>query len=106
MGSEAALTGGVRGAVYSACKTALRGLARSLRQECAGSGLRVGIVNPGMVRTGFFDGLDFHPGEARENAIEPEAVADMIIAMLKAPPGTVVDEVNLSPLKKVIRFGH
>ena len=106
MGSETALSGGVKGAVYSACKTALRALARSLRQECAASGVRVGIVNPGMVRTGFFDDLDFRPGEAPENAIAPDAVADLVIAMLSAPPGTVVDEVNLSPLKKVIRFGR
>jgi 3-hydroxy acid dehydrogenase/malonic semialdehyde reductase len=106
MGSETALAGGIKGSVYSACKSALRGLARSLRQECAASGVRVGIVNPAMVRTGFFDGLHFRPGEAPENAIEPETVADLIIAMLNAPPGTVVDEVNLSPLKKVIRFGN
>lgn len=105
MGSETALSGGVKGAVYSACKSALRGLARSLRQECAASGVRIGIVNPGMVRTGFFDGLDFAPADAPENAIAPEDVADVIVAMLSAPPGTVIDEVNLSPLKKVIRFG-
>jgi len=103
MGSETALSGGVKGAVYSACKSALRGLARSLRQECAASGVRVGIVNPGMVRTGFFDGLTFAPGDAAENAIAPEDVADLIVAMLSAPPGTVIDEINLSPLKKVIR---
>jgi len=105
MGSETALSGGIKGAVYSACKSALRGLARSLRQECAAAGVRVGIVNPGLVRTGFFDRLDFRPGPAPENAIAPDDVADAVIAMLSASPGTVVDEVNLSPLKKVIRFG-
>ncbi|MCB2261481.1 MAG: SDR family oxidoreductase [Candidatus Thiosymbion ectosymbiont of Robbea hypermnestra] len=104
MGSETALAGGIKGAVYSACKSALRGLARSLRQECAAGGVRVGIVNPGPVRTGFFDGLAFRPGAAPENAIAPEDVADAVIAMLGAPPGTVVDEINLSPLKKVLRF--
>jgi len=106
MGSEAGLTGGVKGAVYSACKAALRALVRSLRAECAPAGVRVGIVNPGMVRTEFYDGLDFRPGEAPENAIPPEAVAELVLAMLRAPPGTVVDEINLSPLKKVIRFGR
>lgn len=104
MGSESALSGGIRGAVYTACKSALRGLARSLRQESAASGVRVGIVNPGMVRTAFFDELDFGPGDKPENAIAPEEVAELIVAMLAAPPGTVVDEVNLSPLKKVVRF--
>lgn len=104
MGSESALSGGIKGAVYSACKTALRGLARSLRQECASSGVRVGIINPGMVRSGFFDELGFEPGEEPENAIATKDVAELIVAMLSAPPGTVVDEVNLSPLKKVLRF--
>jgi NAD(P)-dependent dehydrogenase (short-subunit alcohol dehydrogenase family) len=104
MGSESALSGGIKGAVYSASKSALRGFARSLRQECAASGVRVGIVNPGMVRTGFFNELDFGPGDAPGNAIAPEDVAELIVAMLSAPPGTVVDEVNLSPQKKVIRF--
>ena len=59
MGSEAALSGGKRGAIYSAAKFGLRGLAQALRQECAASGLRISIVNPGMVNTGFFDELDF-----------------------------------------------
>jgi short-subunit dehydrogenase len=104
MGSETALSGGIKGAVYSACKSALRGLARSLRQECAAGGVRVGIVNPGMVRTGFYNELDFGPDEAPTSSIAPEDVADLIIAMLCTSPGAVVDEINLSPLKKVIRF--
>ncbi|RLA04010.1 MAG: short-chain dehydrogenase, partial [Gammaproteobacteria bacterium] len=69
MGSEAARTGGKRGAVYSAAKFGLRGLAQSLRQECASSGVRVSIVNPGMVKTAFFDELDFQPGDAPDNYI-------------------------------------
>jgi 3-hydroxy acid dehydrogenase/malonic semialdehyde reductase len=105
MGSESALAGGPRGAVYSACKFALRGLAQSLRQDCAASGVRVSLINPGMVDTDFFDGLDFRPGELPENHIRPQDVADAVATVLAAPPGTVFDEINLSPLKKVIRFG-
>lgn len=104
IGSESALAGGAKGAVYSACKFGLRGLTQSLRLECAASGVRVGIINPGMVMTGFFADLDFAPGEDPANHIRPEDVAELATAMLAAPPGTVVDEVNLSPLKKVIRF--
>ncbi len=106
MGSEAALNGGRNGAVYSACKFALRGLAQSLRQDCATSGVRIGIVNPGMVDTGFFSRLDFRPGELPENHIRPDDVAAAVITVLSAPPGTVFDEINLSPMKKVIRFGR
>jgi len=104
MGSEAALAGGRNGVLYSACKFALRGAAQSLRLECAASGVRVSVINPGMVDTGFFDGLKFHPGEQPENHIRPDDVAASVLHLLSAPPGTVTDEINLSPLKRVIRF--
>jgi len=103
IGSEAALAGGARGALYSACKSALRGFAQALRAECAAAGVRVSIINPGMVRSPFFDELDFAPGEAPENYIEPADVAAAVDMILSARPGTVFDEINLSPLKKVIR---
>jgi 3-hydroxy acid dehydrogenase/malonic semialdehyde reductase len=104
MGSEAALAGGKRGAIYSAAKFGLRGLAQALRQECAASGLRISIINPGMVKTGFFDTLDFRPGEAADNYILPEDVAWAVLLILEAREGTVFDEINLSPQKKVMRF--
>ena len=103
LGSEAALAGGARGAVYSASKFALRGLAQSLRQECASSSVRVTLVNPGMVRTGFFEQLDFEPGPDPANFIEPDDVAVAVEAVLAARQGTVFDEINLSPLKKVVK---
>ncbi len=104
MGSEAALAGGKRGAVYSAAKFGLRGLAQSLRQECASSDLRVSIINPGMVKTGFFDTLDFRPGDADDNYILPEDVAAVVLEVIETRSGTVIDEINLSPQKKVIHF--
>jgi len=104
MGSEAALAGGKRGAVYSASKFGLRGLAQSLRQECASSGIRVSIINPGMVKTGFFDKLDFRPGDADDNYILPEDVAAVVLKVIETRSGTVIDEINMSPGKKVIHF--
>ena len=74
--------------------------------ESAASGVRVSVVNPGMVQSGFFDGQDFRPGEAPENHIRPGDVAEAVLLTLSAPPGTVVDEINLSPLKRVVRFGE
>jgi NADP-dependent 3-hydroxy acid dehydrogenase YdfG len=103
MGSESALRGGKRGTVYSAAKFGLRGFAQALRAECAASDVRVTLINPGMVRTPFFDDLDFGPGEDSENAIEPSDVAAAVSMVLGARPGTVFDEISLSPLKKVVR---
>ena len=106
IGSEAALAGGARGAVYSATKFALRGFCQSLRQESAAAGIRVTLINPGMVRTEFFDQLDFEPGEDLAHAIVPEDIAVAVKMVLSARAETVFDEINLSPLKKVVRRKH
>ncbi len=104
MGSEAALSGGRRGAVYSATKFALRGLAQSLREECSNSGIRVGIINPGMVDTDFFSGLSFKPGADSDAHLTADDVAQAVWLMLSARAGSAIDEINLSPQKKVIEF--
>ncbi len=104
IGSEAALAGKKKGAVYCASKFALRGLSQALREECAGSGIGVTLINPGMVRTGFFDGLSIAPGEQDTQAILPEEVAAAVAWVLAGRAGTVIDEINLSPLQHQIRF--
>ena len=104
IGSEAALSGGKRGAVYSACKFGLRGLAQSLRDECSTHGVRVSLINPGMVSTEFFDDLNFSPGPDASNHLRADDIAQAVVMVLKAHPGTVFDEINLNPLKKVIQF--
>jgi NADP-dependent 3-hydroxy acid dehydrogenase YdfG len=104
IGSEAALWGGRRGAVYSASKAALRGFAQALREECARRGVRVCVINPGMVRTEFFEQLAFAPGNDAVNAILPEEVAETVVQVLSYRESVVFDEINLSPLKKVLRF--
>lgn len=103
IGSEAALAGARRGAVYAASKFGLRGLAQSLRQECGSRAVRVCIVNPGMVRTEFFDALAFEPGDDPAHYIEPEDVAAAVGLVLDARRETVIDEINLSPLTRVVR---
>ncbi len=105
MGSEAALAGTAQGSLYCAAKFALRGFAQALRAECARAGVRVTLVNPGMVQSSFFDELDFRPGPAPDNYILPADVAEVIIQALTTRDGTVLDEINLSPQKKVIEFG-
>ncbi|MES9831077.1 MAG: SDR family oxidoreductase [Candidatus Thiodiazotropha sp. LLP2] len=104
IGSESALSGGKKGTLYSACKFALRGFAQSLRAECSASGLRVCLINPGMVASGFFDELDFKPGDLPENHLRVSDIAEVVDMVLNAHPGVVFDEINLNPLKKVIQF--
>ena len=104
LGSEAALRGTQKGTIYCAAKFALRGFAQALREETARHGIAVTLVNPGMVRTPFFDKLSFSPDRDDSCAIEPTDVAQAIHDVLQARSGTVFDEINLSPQKRVIDF--
>ena len=106
IGSEAALEGSKNGTMYCASKFALRGFAQALREECCKSGVRVSLINPGMVKTRFFDGLHFEPGDNEDNYIEAQDISECIKLILSMRPGTLLDEINLSPLKKVIKFNH
>lgn len=101
MGSEAALRGARQGSIYCASKFAVRGFSQALRDECAKSGVRVTLINPGAVRTPFFDKLQFEPELAPENAIEPEDIASAVSMVLAARSGTVFDEITLSPRNQV-----
>lgn len=103
IGSEASLIGKKKGSVYCASKFALRGFAQSLRDECSCSSVKVSIVQPGMVRTPFYDTLEFNPGEDESHAILPEDIAEMTYLILKMRTGTVCDEVILSPMKKLVQ---
>jgi len=104
IGSESALSAGKKGALYCASKFGLRGFCLSLRDDCAGDGIQVSLVNPGMVRSPFFDNLPFTPGAHAENAIEVDDVARIVAQILDSSPSIVIDEINLSPRVKSIDF--
>ena len=104
IGSEAALKGSRKGAVYCASKFAVRGFTQALREECGKSNVRVCLVNPGMVRTAFFEHLAFEPGDHDSNAILPEDVAAAVSYILGSREQIVIDEINMSPLNKVVKF--
>ncbi len=104
IGSEAALKGSRKGAVYCASKFALRGFTQALREECGKNNVRVCLINPGMVKTPFFEKLNFEPGPHETNSILPEDVAEAVSYVLSSRPQIVIDEINLSPLNKVVKF--
>ncbi|WP_262965746.1 SDR family NAD(P)-dependent oxidoreductase [Methylobacter psychrophilus] len=104
IGSEAALKGSRKGAIYCASKFAVRGFTQALREECGKSNVRVCLINPGMVKTAFFDELAFEPGDHESNAILPEDVAAAVSYVLGSGIQMVIDEINLSPLNKVVKF--
>ncbi len=104
IGSEAGLKGSRKGTIYCASKFAVRGFTQALREECGKSSVRVCLINPGMVKTAFFEDLAFEPGDHESNAILPEDVAAAVSYVLGSRAHTVIDEINLSPLNKVVKF--
>jgi len=104
LGSEAGLAGKRKSTLYSAAKFGLRGFAQALRDEAGASGIRVCLINPGLVRSPFFDSLDFEPGESESNAIVPDDIAKIVFELLNTRNGTIIDEINLSPASNSINF--
>ena len=104
IGSEAGLIGAKNGSLYCTAKFGLRGFSEALSKDVANKNIRVSIINPGMIRTDFFENLNFEPGNDEENAINIKDVSSTVAYILDLSRNTIVDEINLSPLKKAIKF--
>ncbi len=104
IGSEASYKVGKYGSIYSACKFGLRGFVKSIRIETSLNNIKVTQINPGIVKTPFYNNLKISPGAEHDEFIEPSDISDVIIDVLKIRNGTVIDEINLTSQKQVIKF--
>ena len=102
IGSESALDGGKKGSLYSAAKFGLRGFTQSIRAEVASRNITVTLINPGMVKTNFFNNLDFQPGLSKKNSIVVYDIAKVVISILQMDTNTSVDEVVMNPIIKSV----
>jgi NADP-dependent 3-hydroxy acid dehydrogenase YdfG len=95
---------------YTASKSGIEGVARVLRMELEGTGIRSSIVRPGPTMTDFANDW---PEGALERAsdlwrdwalwrhdvfLPAESVAAAVVSVVTAPPGTHVDEVQVNPV--------
>jgi NADP-dependent 3-hydroxy acid dehydrogenase YdfG len=78
------------GSLYSATKWAVTAMGESLRQEVDGSGIRVTLIEPGMVDTPFFDN---RPADA----LEADDIARAVLFAVQQPPHVDVNEVLIRP---------
>ena len=102
IGSESALDGGKKGSLYSAAKFGLRGFTQSIRAEVASRNITVTLINPGMVKTNFFNNLDFQQGLSKKNSIIVYDIAKIVISILQMDTNTSVDEVVMNPIIKSV----
>jgi NADP-dependent 3-hydroxy acid dehydrogenase YdfG len=78
------------GSLYSATKWAVTAIGESLRQELNDTGIRVTLIEPGMVDTPFFD-------NPVANALQPEDVARAVMFAVTQPPHVDVNEILVRP---------
>jgi NAD(P)-dependent dehydrogenase (short-subunit alcohol dehydrogenase family) len=81
MASIAGRSGFPNLATYCATKHGVVGLSEAARVELRGTGVEVSVVMPSVVRTELATGL----GSSRVKAVDPEDVADEVLAALKVP---------------------
>ena len=75
---------------------------KSFAKEANTASVRATIINPGMVRTSFFNSLNFKPGNSKENAIEANDIAKIVYFLCESSQYINFAEINVDPIKKVI----
>ena len=81
------------GSLYSATKWAITGMGESARQELNGTGVRVTVIEPGMVDTPFFD-------NPVSDGLEPEDIARAVMYAVSQPPHVDVNEILIRPVSQ------
>lgn len=80
----------IPGSMYSATKWAVSAIGYGVREELRGTGVRVTLIEPGMVDTPFFD-------EKPAYALEPEDVARSVLYAVSQPAHVDVNEILVRP---------
>jgi len=80
----------IAGSLYSATKWAVTAMGEAARQELNGTGVRVTLVEPGMVDTPFFEGTV-------SGALEADDIARAILFVVSQPPHVDVNEILIRP---------
>ncbi|HEV3128584.1 MAG TPA: SDR family oxidoreductase [Solirubrobacteraceae bacterium] len=78
------------GSLYSATKWAVTALGESARQELNGTGVRVTVIEPGMVDTPFFENRP-------ARALQADDVARAVMFAVSQPPHVDVNEILVRP---------
>jgi NADP-dependent 3-hydroxy acid dehydrogenase YdfG len=80
----------IGGSMYSASKWAVTAIGYGLREELRGTGVRVTLIEPGMVDTPFFD-------EPKPEALRADDIARAVVYALQQPANVDVHELMVLP---------
>jgi NADP-dependent 3-hydroxy acid dehydrogenase YdfG len=78
------------GSLYSCTKWAVTAMGEAARQELDGTGVRVSLIEPGMVATPFFDA-------PVKDALEPDDIARAVLYAVSQPAHVDVNEILVRP---------
>jgi 3-oxoacyl-[acyl-carrier protein] reductase len=88
-------------AVYCATKFAQVGFAQALDKELRPSGIKVGVICPGGVKTEFALGTGrTEAGVAASTMLEPEDVAGAVVLACKQGPGSRIIEIQMRTMSE------
>jgi NADP-dependent 3-hydroxy acid dehydrogenase YdfG len=79
------------GSIYSCTKHAVTAMGEAARQDLSGTGVRVTLIEPGMVDTPFFENRP-------TDALQDEDIARGVIYALSQPPHVDVNEILIRPI--------
>ena len=83
-------------AVYAASKHGLAGFSQSLLREVKGAGVRVSLINPGIIDTDFGGASEGSRDESW--SLRPAQLAELIVQLIEQPGTLLVDELTVHPL--------
>jgi NADP-dependent 3-hydroxy acid dehydrogenase YdfG len=81
------------GSLYSCTKWAVTAMGEAARQDLHGTGVRVTLIEPGMVATPFFDNLP-------SGALQADDIARAVMWAVAQPPHVDVNEVLIRPIEQ------
>ncbi len=79
------------GSLYSCTKHAVTAMGEAARQDLHGTGVRVTLIEPGMVDTPFFD-------KRPQNALQDDDIARAVIYAVNQPAHVSVNEILIRPI--------
>jgi len=89
------------GGIYCASKWGLQGLSACMAEDLREHGIRVSVICPGSVATGFSTGSSSNRGpKDPAKVLSPEDVAHAVEMIVTQSPQSFLSEIHLRPLRK------
>jgi NADP-dependent 3-hydroxy acid dehydrogenase YdfG len=91
-----------KGAAYAASKWGLNGLTYSAAEELRQYNIRVSVIAPGSINTGFNDhsGRGAASGKDPNKKLQPDQIASVVAALVTQPAQSFISEVLIRPTQK------